>query len=204
MLLHIRPDLIEGRFRRRTLRETADSFLYAGVWALLIINVLVRSFYIPSESMLPTLKVGDVLLVNKLIYRFTEPARGDIIVFRPPSDPDRDFIKRVIGVEHDVIEVRDGQVYRNDLLLDEPYLREAKIDRDFPPFRVPPGEVFMMGDNRNNSNDSRFWPSVEAERAPPGVLVEEGSGRAVPLENVVGKATVIFFPPHHIDWLHRD
>lgn len=183
VLIHFRPKTIRDRGTRRLACETADSFIHAGVWALILINLVVRNFYIPSGSMIPTLLVHDSLLVNKFIYRVSSPNRGDIIVFRPPIDPNRDFIKRVIGLEHDLIEVRDGVLYRNGLRVDEPYLNEALMNQDMEPVRVPEGELFMMGDNRNNSNDSRFWGGA-------------------PVKDVVGKATVIIYPPTRWRWIH--
>lgn len=162
---------------RSLCKEYLDSFIIAGICAIFLITFVVRSFYIPSESMVPTLLVNDYILVNRFAYNFAKPSRGEIIVFHPPhvKDPDEtDFIKRVVAVENDIIEIAGGTLYLNGMPQFEPFIKE-RIASDFPPFRVPPGHVFVMGDNRNNSDDSRFWGPL-------------------PLENVVGKAFVIFWP----------
>ncbi len=170
---------------RKACQEYLDSFIIAGVVAILLITFIVRSFYIPSESMVPTLLVNDYILVNKFVYHFTTPSRGEIIVFHPPhveSPSDTDFIKRVIAVENDVVEINNGILYLNGIAIPEPFINERPVN-DFGPFRIPRGHIFMMGDNRNNSDDSRFWGPL-------------------PLKNVVGKAEVIFWPPSRIRVLH--
>lgn len=162
---------------KSVIKEYIDSFIVAGILAILIITYVARSFYIPSESMLPTLKVNDYILVNRFVYKMALPSRGEIIVFHPPhvKDPaNTDFIKRVVALENDVVEVADGVLYLNGIPQDEPFIKEP-IDADFPAYRVPKGHVFVMGDNRNNSDDSRYWGPL-------------------PLENIVGKAFVIFWP----------
>ncbi len=162
---------------RSMLKEYLDSFIVAGILAIFIITYVARSFYIPSESMLPTLKVNDYILVNRFVYKMASPSRGEVIVFHPPhvkNPEETDFIKRIVGVENDVVEVANGVLYLNGLPQDEPFIKEA-IEADFPAYRVPPGHVFVMGDNRNNSDDSRYWGPL-------------------PLENIVGKAFVIFWP----------
>ena len=175
------------------------------VLALLIKTFLFAAFWIPSPSMQPTLIRGDRVLVNKIPYYFHDPRRGDIIVFEDPhSSPDRgvvggflhwlgqglgfqgsedeDFIKRVIGLPGDVVEGRSGSVYVNGRKLYEPYLHERTSP--FPAVTVPDGELFVMGDNRNNSLDSRF-----------------GLG-TIPLDKVVGKAFVTIWPPSRMGLLH--
>ncbi len=162
---------------RGILKEYLDSFIVAGIAAILIITYVARSFYIPSESMVPTLKVNDYILVNRFIYKMASPSRGEIIVFHPPhvkNPAETDFIKRVVAVEGDVIQVSDGVLYLNGLPQDEPFIKEP-IEADFPAYRVPKGHVFVMGDNRNNSDDSRYWGPL-------------------PIQNIVGKAFVIFWP----------
>lgn len=162
---------------KSVIKEYIDSFIVAGILAILIITYVARSFYIPSESMLPTLKVNDYILVNRFVYKMALPSRGEIIVFHPPhvKDPaNTDFIKRVVALENDVVEVSDGVLYLNGIPQNEPFIKEP-IDADFPAYRVPKGHVFVMGDNRNNSDDSRYWGPL-------------------PLENIVGKAFVIFWP----------
>ncbi len=141
---------------------------------------VVEAFYIPSESMVPTLKVDDRVLVNKFIYRFSEPARGDIVVFRSVEGGGEDLIKRVVGVPGDEISVRGGRLFVNGEPQGEPYVNKRFPDRStFAPTTVPKGHYFMMGDNRANSRDSRFFG-------------------AVPKKNIEGEAFVRFWPPDRI------
>ncbi len=177
--LHFMPQDSEGSGWRQGLVEFIDSLVPAGVTALAVIAFLVRPYYIPSGSMEHTLEVKDLILVDKLIYRLSAPNRGDIIVFRKPGDQPNDpaLIKRVVGVAGDTIDVKDGKLWRNGQQIDEPYLHEPIEDVAIfhGPVLVKPGHLFMMGDNRNNSADSRFWGQL-------------------PLENVVGRAEMIVFP----------
>jgi signal peptidase I len=167
--------------KRSTLREYVEAALWALVLTLFLRAFVIQAFRIPSESMLDTLLVGDFLFVNKFEYGpkipFTHtrlpglhpPHRGDVIVFQFPQDPSKDFIKRCIATGGETVEVKEKQVYVNGRKLDEPYarhtdpnIRPAGFDfRDnFGPFTVPKGEMFMMGDNRDNSNDSRYWGTL--------------------------------------------
>ncbi len=170
------------------LRENVEAILIAIVLALFIRTFVVQAFKIPSGSMEPTLQIGDHILVNKFIYGVkipylrktiipvSEPDRGDIIVFRYPEDPDKDFIKRVIAVPGDTVEIRskiiyvDGAAVKNDVGVhtDSRVLSGAINHRDnLKPLTVPAGSYFVMGDNRDNSYDSRFWGFVE-ERSIKG------------------------------------
>ena len=161
--------------------EITESLLIAVVLVFLVIRpFIVQAFYIPSGSMLPTLYIRDHLLVNKFIYRFSEPKHGDIVVFKSPpgvsnDGQERDFIKRLMGVPGDVIQVKKGGVYRNGKRLKEPYLLEPQIMYEMPPVKVPVGRLFVMGDNRNSSNDSHVWGTLDRNR-------------------VLGKALVRFWP----------
>jgi signal peptidase I len=132
--------------------------------ALVIKALLIQAFYIPSESMVPTLKVGDRVLVNKTSYHLHKVHRGDIVVFkRPPGEDDpriRDLIKRVIGLPGEVIEARDGKVYVNNQPLNEPYLPTGTVTANLPKQLVPPDSYFVMGDNRSNSRDSRVFHAI--------------------------------------------
>jgi signal peptidase I len=189
----------------RFLSDLPGLILMAFVLALLIKTFLFAAFWIPSPSMQPTLIRGDRVLVNKIPYYFHDPRRGDIIVFENPHGTadrglvggflhwlgqglgiqgaeDEDFIKRVIGEPGDVVEGRAGNVYINGERLVEPYLHERTAP--FPKTTVPDGQLFVMGDNRNNSLDSRF-----------------GLG-FVPIDKVVGKAFVIIWPPSRMGLLH--
>ena len=148
---------------------------------------VVEAFYIPSGSMIPTLEVGDRVLVNKFIYRFEEPERGDVIVFKsvePKPDGSRDdLIKRVVAVAGDEVAVRDGTLFVNGEPQDEPYVNGEFPDASFfGPTVIPDGRVFAMGDNRSNSRDSRFFGPV-------------------PVENIEGEAFVVFWPPSRITFL---
>jgi len=144
---------------------------------------VVEAFYIPSESMVPTLRVGDRVLVNKFIYRFTEPERGDIVVFESVEGGGQDLIKRVVGVPGDRIAVRGGRLFVNGEPQREPYVNNKFPDRSFfAPKTVPKGHVFVMGDNRANSRDSRFFGPV-------------------PKEKIEGEAFLRFWPPHRIGGL---
>ena len=126
--------------------------------------------------MRPTLESEQRLVVNKFIYRFHPPEKGDVLVFQYPRDPSRDFIKRVIAVPGDTIEIREGRVLVNDQLLTEDYILE-KTRSEYPKATVPEGHIFVMGDNRNNSEDSRF--------ADVGF---------VPYDLIKGKAMLVFWP----------
>ena len=142
------------------------------VIALSIRTFVVQAFKIPSGAMLETIQIGDHLLVNKLIYKFKPPERGDIIVFKYPVDPNKDFIKRIVGVGGDSIEIKDKEVYINNMLIEERYVihgdsRMLSSDispRDnFGPVTIPNNSYFVMGDNRDNSLDSRFWGFVDSK-----------------------------------------
>jgi signal peptidase I len=191
-------------------RELPGLILIAFVLALLIKTFLVQAFYIPSQSMEPTLDVGDRVLVNKFIYAFREPRRGEIIVFENPrldepdrnplsalwhwiieglgvsTDPEKDFIKRVIALPGETIEVRGGRVFVDGKRIDEPYVNEERDRSDYGPFTVPEGHLFVMGDNRPNSQDSR------STLGP------------IPRDKVVGRAFILIWPPSHFEWLSDD
>jgi signal peptidase I len=163
----------------RTSRSIVREYLEAALWALVLTAFLrafvIQAFRIPSESMKNTLLVGDFLFVNKFEYGpkipFThirlpgirKPKRGDVIVFQFPQDPSKDFIKRCIATGGETVEVRDKHVYVDGKPLDEPYAIHSDpndgidIRDNYGPYTVPPGDLFMMGDNRDNSNDSRYW-----------------------------------------------
>ncbi len=132
--------------------------------SLLIKTFLLQAFYIPSDSMNPTLVQRDRVLVNKLSYHFHDVHRGDIVVFkRPPGEDDpkiKDLIKRVIGLPGDTIEGRDGQILIDGRALNEPYVAKNSPMNDFTPRKVPPGHFFVMGDNRGNSKDSRVFGPI--------------------------------------------
>jgi signal peptidase I len=189
------------------LGEVPGLVLMAFILALVIRTFLFQAFFIPSPSMEPTLKQGDRVLVNKIPYYFHDPRRGDIIVFENPNPTvttdrgavggffhwlfqglgfqqpeNEDFIKRVIGLPGDVVEGRHGSVYVNGEKLDEPYLTQ-----DTQPFdakTVPEGKLFVMGDNRGNSLDSRF------------------SLGYIPIDKVIGEAFIKIWPPSRFGLLN--
>lgn len=134
--------------------ELVKTVAGAAVLALLIMTFVARAFTVEGNSMLPTLHNGERLMVDKLTYRFREPQRGDIVVFRYPLDPREHYIKRIVGVPGDVVQVLDGRVYLNGTPLEEDYLASPTLGR-FGPVQVPPRHYFVLGDNRNNSEDSR-------------------------------------------------
>jgi len=170
--------------KKSGLRENVEAILIAVVLALFIRTFIVQAFKIPSGSMMNTLLIGDHILVNKFIYGvkipFTDgknlipifdPQRRDIVVFKYPEDPEKDFIKRVVGVAGDTIEVKEKELYVNGTLQTEteyaihqdPRIIPVKYtERDnFGPVTVPENSLFVMGDNRDNSHDSRFWGFVD-------------------------------------------
>jgi signal peptidase I len=174
--------LAESKRKKGTLREYAEAILIAILLALVIRSSVVQAFKIPSGSMKQTLLIGDHILVNKFSYglrapfldfeliHFGEPKRGDVVVFRYPVDHSKDFIKRVIGLPGDSVRIVAKKVFVNGELISEPYVRhvDAKIlpadvsPRDhFGPVVVPAHQLFVMGDNRDESYDSRFWEFVD-------------------------------------------
>jgi signal peptidase I len=190
-------------------RELPGLIIIAVALALLIKTLLVQAFFIPSASMVPTLQIGDRVLVNKLVYDFGEPQRFDIIVFEDPHapEPDRgflgaighwlieglgfasaqkhDYIKRVVGLPGDEVELREGHVFIDGAALEEP----PGVDLDqstYGPITVEEDKVFVMGDNRANSSDSRYGLGL------------------VPYDKIVGKAFVLLWPPSRVEWLSDD
>lgn len=135
--------------------------------ALVVKTFLIQAFYIPSESMFPTLTEDDRVLVNKLSYQLHDVNRGDLVVFeRPPNEPDsevKDLIKRVVALEGEKLEERDGALYIDGELLEEPYLEPGVESRNLTPTVIPEGHVFVMGDNRGSSRDSRFFGPIDED-----------------------------------------
>jgi signal peptidase I len=167
-------------FKKSTAREYFESIVIAVILALFVRTWAVQAFKIPTGSMENNLLIGDHLLVNKFVFGPTafgfekklpvrEPRRGDVVVFKYPDEPERDFIKRVIGLPGDTLELRNKKVYVNGQPLDEPYVHFLEpasnaqevtsfdVRERYGPVRVPEGQYFVMGDNRDNSQDSRYW-----------------------------------------------
>ena len=185
-------------YRKSTAREYFESICVAVILALFVRTFVVQAFKIPTGSMENNLLIGDHLLVNKFVFApaataveeallpIDPIARGDIVVFKYPEDPERDFIKRTIGLPGETIELRNKKVFIDGTMLDEPYVQylwtpsaeEGTFDFDvrmtYGPVTVPEGQYFMMGDNRDNSQDSRYW----------GFL---------PREYIKGKALFVYF-----------
>lgn len=208
---------------RAVLREYLDAFIVAGLVALFLITFVVRTFYIPSGSMEPTLQIHDVLLVNEFEYRFFRPHHSDIVVFEPPVDSTNDFIKRLVGAPGDTLRVTNGVVYRNGHPLNETYIAQKPnymlqvknygiyvdgqpLDPAFaniPPKsawtasdRIPDGYYLMFGDNRNDSEDSHIWGFAQAS----------GNFASGPLKgkpaHFTGHAFLLFWPLNRIRILH--
>jgi signal peptidase I len=184
-----------AEFHKSTLREYFESIVIAVILALFVRTWVVQAFKIPTGSMENNLLVGDHLLVNKFVYGPTASSlertilpigtihRGDVVVFKYPEDPERDFIKRVIGLPGETLEVRQKKVYINGKALDEPYvhfLQPAGANGEFAafdvreqygPVTVPEGHYFVMGDNRDNSQDSRYWGFLPREYVKGKALI---------------------------------
>lgn len=174
------------------IKEYIEPIVIAILIALFIRAFIVQAFKIPSSSMEPTLLVGDHILVNKFIYgiripysdeifgknkkffEWKKPQRGDVIVFIFPKDRKKDFIKRVIGTEGEKVEIVRNKIYINDKLMDDPWghftMARSSME-DFGPVKVPEGSLFVMGDNRDNSQDSRFWGFVNINAVKGKALI---------------------------------
>ncbi len=212
---------VNGVNKKSTIREYAEALTIAILLALFIRTFIIQAFKIPSGSMKSTLLVGDHLLVNKFIYgikmpyidkfilQFKKPVKGDVVVFKYPEDEKMDFIKRVIGIEGDKIEIKDDQLYINDKQIKTTLIGKysdeevSNIDvyeeiiggkkhkildksadhENFGPITVPENSIFVMGDNRDNSHDSRKWKNTNF----------------VKLEKIKGKALIIYW-----SWPHWD
>jgi signal peptidase I len=162
------------------LREVAETVILTLV-IFLMVRAVVENYKVEGSSMEPNLETGQYLIVNKVQYGLVQAERGDIIVFRAPRTPDKNFVKRIIGLPGEKVELRQGQVYINDKLLYEPYI-DARFGYSWGPAVVGADELFVLGDNRNNSSDSHSW----------GML---------PRENVIGKAWVCYWPPRNWGFL---
>lgn len=164
--------------RLRTLIEILVIFVAAFGIALLVQAFLVKPFTIHQDSMRPTLEEGDRILLNRLSYRFGEPAAGDVIVFHSPINPDEDLVKRIVGIPGDRVSVSGGKLYVNGEAQDEPYLLEQDFNGEDAEVEVLDGEVFVMGDNRNDSGDSRSFGTI-------------------PQDSIIGSAFCVYWPIGH-------
>ena len=154
--------------------EWVGLVVLALIIALLIKTFLFQAFYIPSESMVPTLKVHDRVLVNKLSYKLHPVHRDDIVVFKAPAGSDPgidDLVKRVIGLPGETVSGHGGHVYIDNKLLNEPYLPKGMYTSDFAPVKIPPDSYWVMGDNRINSKDSRVFGTITKSKIVGRVFV---------------------------------
>jgi signal peptidase I len=185
---------------KREIKEWTHALVTAAIIALFIQTFLLQAFKIPSGSMIPTFMVGDRIFVNKLFYSaripfvnirrpiptMKEPKRGDIIVFSSPEEPKKDFVKRLIAFGGETVEIKDGRIYINGVMLEAPasirsnyYYNRGDYGREAAALKVPDDAYFVLGDNSGNSRDSRYWGFV-------------------PKRNLVGKAVFIFWPLQRI------
>jgi signal peptidase I len=148
--------------------------LFAGI------NTISARIRVDGYSMQPTLETGEFVIVSKLAYRLGSPKYGDVIVFHYPRDPKQEYIKRVIGLPGDHVQIKNGQVFVNEQLIDEPYVAVAPAYQS--EWTVPEKSLFVLGDNRNNSSDSHNWGPV-------------------PMDYVVGKAILVYWPPQRWAWI---
>ena len=169
------------REARRAGFEFLKTLLIAFILAQFIMTSVAQAFQVEQYSMEPNLLPRDRVLVNKFIYRFRSPRPGEVIVLRPPSDPGRNYIKRVVAVAGQNVEIHDGHVYVDGNRLREPYLT-ATTRGEYGPRIVPAQDIFVLGDNRPNSEDSRAFGFV-------------------PLHNLIGKAILIYWPPERMHLL---
>ena len=168
-------------------KEIVSIILIAFILAMILRTFVVEARIIPTGSMLPTVQLQDRVMVNKFIYRFTEQQRGDIIVFAPPEaiNTSDDYLKRVIGLPGETVEMKDGKVYIDGQALKEDYVAEA-VNYEYGPVIVPDDSLLVLGDNRNSSFDSHSWNAWLQK------------------EHIKGKAFMIFWPINHITLLERE
>ncbi|MBE0467755.1 MAG: signal peptidase I [Candidatus Desulforudis sp.] len=166
-----------GTERRRggIFGDVFESLIIAVILALVIRFFIFQPFYIPSGSMEPTLLTGDRIIVSKFTYYFSEPERGDVVVFKYPRDPKRAFVKRVAALGGETVTIKDDRLYIEGVEVPEEYVPAGTSCPDFGPVKVPEGKLFMLGDNRANSDDSRVWGPLDEDL-------------------LIGKATAIYWP----------
>ena len=168
---------------RTVIREVLETVILT-VIIFFLIQTVVRNFRVVGTSMEPNLHDSQYLIVDKISYRLGEPQKGDVIVFEPPNRPGEDYVKRVIGVSGEMVEIRKGQVFINNKPIDEPYVVYPG-SYSMSPRRVGANELFVLGDNRNSSSDSHNWGMLETDK-------------------VVGKAWLSYWPPNYWGVIPRD
>lgn len=159
----------------RIFRELAETAVMTTIIFAFLVTFIVQGYKVYGSCMEPNLTTGERLLGNKFIYHFEKPIRGDVIVFKYPPDPRKVFVKRIVGLPGEMVEIRKGMVYINGRKLDERLYVKNSTTSDFPPQKVPKGCVFVLGDNRDESNDSRYWGDL-------------------PLKNIQAKAWIRYWP----------
>ncbi len=173
---------------KKSIIRNGECFISAFILAVIVLTFIGRAFKIPSGSMKPTLQNGDRIFVNRFTYRFSKPQRGDIAVFIFPVDKKRDFIKRIIGLPGETVEIRDQRIFIDGEPVDNPSAISTNRYRSLGTYgqgeiKVPENAYFVLGDNSQNSRDSRYWGFV-------------------PYENLRGKAFLIYWPIRRIQRLH--
>ena len=187
---------LEGPPPKSVLREYAETILVCVIFLIFTRAFVFQQSKIPSGSMEDTLLIGDYIMVNRFVYApslfdwekkllpVREIRRGDVVVFKHPPEPEVDYIKRVIGLPGDVVELRGGRLFVNDEWIEEPYVSESyRVNENYGPYRVEDGQYFMLGDHRNRSSDSRVWGPVPRELIKGRALLvwwsyEEGADAA--------------------------
>ena len=160
------------------LKDWFNDFVKALIFFLLVQTYVAQGFIIEGACMEPALKSHEKIIVNKMIYHVKEPEVGEVVVFTFPYEPNKDFIKRVVGVPGDEVEIKDGYLYRNGKKMEESFVKEY-VFGSYGPLKIPEGKLCVMGDNRNNSHDSRAWGLLDRRF-------------------VKGRADMKFWPVNHI------
>jgi len=178
----------EKRHGQNKTVEWFKSLIWAVAIALFIRAFLIGNFKIPSTSMVPTLKVGDRLLSNNIIYKIRPPKRGEVVIFKYPEDPKRDFVKRMIGLPGEKVMIKDGRIFINGMPVEEEsiagrYYYSEGYYGNGEEIEVPPDSYYVLGDNSINSKDSRYWGFV-------------------PKKNLVGRALFTYWPPWRMGFVH--
>ena len=174
--------------KRHLARDIIEAIVLAAV-LFAVLRASLQNTIVEGSSMEPNFVDRQMLLVNKWSFRLGEPARGDVIVFHAPDQADKDFIKRIIALPGEVVEIREGQVIVDGVTLDEPW-KPIVAERQFPSYTVPANSYFVLGDNRPKSNDSRSWNS--------------GVGAALDRDQIVGKAWISVWPQEMWGLIHSD
>lgn len=167
-------DKKDGKKVKSMWQELIETVVSAGIIAFIIITFIGQVTVVKGASMEDTLFNRERLICNKIVYRLTEPKHGDIVIFKPPIDQNHNYIKRVIAIEGDRVKIVDGKVYLNGEKLEEDYVEHRSFE-SMAEITVPKDSYFVLGDNRTNSSDSRFWGFV-------------------PEKNIIGRASVVFWP----------